>query len=420
MKVDPDSFRGKILILLVDKIVIGAIIGVVLLTYDRWRVIDARHAEQQVRTIQLEFERAKLFREFLPVITSSDGDLVSRAYILRSAVLTGAIDPETGIEIAREFILRGLAAEHFRRVVSAAMPSGIPAIARRAEIISSQYEQQFGHRLQPSASYNPVSGREDIPQDEAPLLLEARAWRDSIREALPALGGDGRLNNLSDLAPLLPGLFLLLNPGDSFEARRLSVHPSRGIQAIGNVGRIRFDPGDAVAAEQIGTQLTGDLLSDDGLRYAAALISILRRAHLSGGRISQQVARIVVYDPGRSRRSSENSAMLYWLRFNAAELLLEMQQAARTTRLNGARDAEATLVRFLDDFRDQVARANSQEQVDRVAQIHESGEIVRVVVRVVREFGTQPAQASLLHLRNFGPDKLRHFPFLEADLSSPQ
>jgi hypothetical protein len=77
------------------------------------------------------------------------------------------------------------------------------------------------------------------------------------------------------------------------------------------------------------------------------------------------------------------------------------------------------MIRFLDEFRDQVARANSQEQMDRIAQIHESGKIIRVVVRVVREFGTQPAQAALMRLRNLGRGKLRHYPFLEAYLSNP-
>jgi hypothetical protein len=63
-----DSFNGKLLLLLIDKIVIGAIIAFAFLLYDRYKTADTRKYEAERARTQLSFERSRLLKEFLPVI----------------------------------------------------------------------------------------------------------------------------------------------------------------------------------------------------------------------------------------------------------------------------------------------------------------------------------------------------------------
>jgi hypothetical protein len=48
--IDPDSFRGKLSLLVIDKIVIGAVIAAAFLTYNVWQREDQRSYEKQLRT----------------------------------------------------------------------------------------------------------------------------------------------------------------------------------------------------------------------------------------------------------------------------------------------------------------------------------------------------------------------------------
>ena len=47
----------------------------------------------QLQQVQLQFERAQLVKEFLPAIADDKTNIVTKAYLLRSAIVTGAIDP---------------------------------------------------------------------------------------------------------------------------------------------------------------------------------------------------------------------------------------------------------------------------------------------------------------------------------------
>ena len=53
LNIDPDSFRGKLWLLFIDKLVIGAIIGTALLYYNGWQREDQRSYEKQATEIQL-------------------------------------------------------------------------------------------------------------------------------------------------------------------------------------------------------------------------------------------------------------------------------------------------------------------------------------------------------------------------------
>lgn len=59
MTVNPESFRGKLYLLAIDKIVIGAIIPVAFVAYDRFCTVEVRTLEDKAASMQLTFEREK-------------------------------------------------------------------------------------------------------------------------------------------------------------------------------------------------------------------------------------------------------------------------------------------------------------------------------------------------------------------------
>lgn len=221
MPIEAESFRGKLYLLIIDKLAIGAVIACAFVIYDSSKTSSDRHYADASKKIQLQFEQAQLIKEFLPVIADEKTNIVTKAYLLRSAIVTGAIDPETGVELGRVLIPAGLEETHFRRVMAAAMPGGIPAISRHAIEMANKWKETHKGTFDPNASFDPVSGQEFIPDAEKAQVLEARLWRRVLLEAAPSIGASfDPLQNKAALSTILYGLFILGHPGNQPEAIR--------------------------------------------------------------------------------------------------------------------------------------------------------------------------------------------------------
>ena len=425
--IDPESFSGKLYLLMIDKLVIGAIIALAFVVYDRWKTAETRRLdrekveqaqrlETQAKQVAIDFERAKLIKEFVPIITSHDASVVTRAYILRSAIQTGSLDAEAGVELARDLLADGLEDEHFKRVMATAMPEGLPAICRHATVLAQRWEATFGDTFQPTAIIDPVSGYENIAPEMAAAVREARLWRAIIVHALPRLASYPPLERTEDLATLLPGLFLLLNPGSQTEALDMSRNQSRGVALCGYIARIHFDSRDRDAADKLGEQLVSEATTPDGAKIDQVVFALFRKFGLPSGSIAVPVAKIATGPPlPQSSQLSAREAH-YWLQWHAAEFLFFMKQHAVTTELNGAREAEPVILEYLGRFRSDVEHASSPQQVDRVISTYEGGKIVRVLIDAIGEPLSHSAKAELQRLMHVGEDKLRNFPFLREDI----
>jgi hypothetical protein len=66
--IDPDSFRGKIYFLVVDKILLGAIIAIAFVVYDQYKTHQEDKRSIEIQNIQIDFERLKMAREYWPQI----------------------------------------------------------------------------------------------------------------------------------------------------------------------------------------------------------------------------------------------------------------------------------------------------------------------------------------------------------------
>ncbi|TAK09461.1 hypothetical protein EPO44_01255, partial [bacterium] len=267
MSVDPESFRGKLYLLAIDKIVIGAIIAAALVAYDRFCTIEVRNLEAKAATIQLTFERARLAKEFLPFITNRKEDVIARGYTLREAVRTGSIDADAAVEIGRQILEDGIPDDHFRRVMVVALPDGASAISRRGVELSAGWRKVDNTPFTPTSTFNPVSGRENIPKEFAALVREGRLWRSVLVEGLSGVSGTtcGSLQDGSKLPSMLYGLFVLMKPGSQPEAIELSQSPCRGVSLIGQLSRVLFSGRDGEAVRRVSAELARDHKSLENL-----------------------------------------------------------------------------------------------------------------------------------------------------------
>jgi len=432
MRIDPESFRGKLYLLVIDKLVIGAVIALAFVVYDLWRTADLHRYETQAKDVQLQFERAKLVREFMPVIVRREADVVTRAYVLRSAIAIGALDAEAGIELGRGLLADGLDDQTFTRVMASTMPSGLPALAR--------FGEQMSVLLRPiSPLISDVTFRpESVPRNLCDPLREARLWRRVILEAAPSFEGTYEpLEKTAGLAQLIYGLYVLLAPGDSWEAIDLSNSRSRGTRLIGNLSRVLYGsssiakewspethkvPPDVVAryseaAARVEGELLADAASSDGIRYSRAIIRILADYGPPAGSLAVPLARLFVA-PGLPKSLPESVQREYRsLQWDAGELLVAMQENPKNSKgFNGAQDAEPTILAFVQNFRKRLNQAATEEQFENLAMEYEGEKRWRIVVELLGGSDSDLAKAELEQLRGEGSEKLRHVPFLEEDI----
>lgn len=425
MSVDPESFRGKLYLLAIDKIVIGALIAAAFVAYDRFRTTEVRRLEGNAAQVQLTFERARLAKEFLPFITNRKEDVIARGYALREAARTGSIDADAAVEIGRQLLSDGISDDHFRRVMVVVMPHGMRAIARRGVELASSWRKRTGTSFQPTALFNPVSGVEHIPREDAAAVREARLWRSVLVEGLAGRPCED-LNDNSKLAGMLYGLFVLAQPGSQPEAIELSQSPCRGVRLVGQVTRVLFSRGsgrlsgrDQQAVEQVASELDHDRKSLENLRLARVTLGLLLEFGPPSGSIALPVARILV-EPRSPKDSQPGVAEAhYWLQWQAADVLDSMVQGAQVTRderLQSVQAAEPVLLPFLARFSTALEDASDDGRLEALSSEYEAGKLVRRIVRILAFSDSAEAHASLSKLHSVGPTKLRYFPFLEEDV----
>ncbi len=78
--VDPESFRGKLYLLVLDKVVIGALIAIAFLVYDRWKTEEVRRYTVAQEETQLGFKRAEYVKQLVPIVLNGHQDIQYRAH----------------------------------------------------------------------------------------------------------------------------------------------------------------------------------------------------------------------------------------------------------------------------------------------------------------------------------------------------
>lgn len=426
MRVNPESFKGKLYLLVIDKVIIGALIATAFVAYDRFRTTEVRRLDRTAAEVQLTFERARLAKEFLPFITNRKQDVIARGYALREAARTGSIDADAAVEIGRQLLSDGISDDHFRRVMVVVMPDGIRAVTRRGVEMASDWRKRTGTPFQATALFNPVSGVEHVPPEDAAAVREARLWRSILLEGTAGRPCDGLSDN-SRLAATLYGLFILAQPGSQPEAVELSQSPCRGLRVVGHVKRVLFARGsgrlssrDEQAVEEVASELAHDRKSLANLRLARVILGLLVEFGPPSGAIALPVAQILVEPPSPKDSQPGVAEAHYWLQWQAADVLHSMVQGPQVTadeRRQTIRAAEPILLSFLARFSTALQTAGNDRRLQALASEYEGGNLVRRIVVLLGFSDSAETRASLAKLDSVGTNKLRNFPFLEEDIS---
>ena len=102
---DPESFRGKLLLLIFDKVVLGAMIGIALFLYTRWQINDQRAYEDRTT---LAFQRAGYVKELVPMVVDSARDLPARSQALIALIETGSVGDKNALGLTEILLRQGL------------------------------------------------------------------------------------------------------------------------------------------------------------------------------------------------------------------------------------------------------------------------------------------------------------------------
>ena len=410
-----NPFSAQLLLLIVDKLIIGAIIAVAFFCYDRYKTTESRKYQEQQQQIQLRFEQSRLLKEFLPIIQDSSVDLVTRGYVLRSAVLSRALDAAAAFEIGQDFLRAGLQENHYKRVVSVMLPDSIGAFSTRGTQIAREWREALGSFPFLRAHFDPVSGVENLPPALAPFVTEGRLLGDVVYENLGGFAGCACPDLTDEQFPAhLPGLFVLLLTPDRQRVDELVRTGQKNLELLGRVIRLwQQGEGARESESYLESELRAALDSPTAMRRATALVDILgwvsvEEGGLRSSAFSGLLARVATGSlfPRSSVAAAVEEGPLYWLRWTAAEALLGAPDVS---------EAVPIIQDHLRAFAADVSRADGREQLRRVSTEYESGKIVRVLVSVL---GSAPgADLSILHkLLDLGQDVLPDFPFLASDL----
>ncbi len=411
-----DSFRGKLLLLILDKFVIGAIIALAFVCYERYKTEETRKYEEKRSEIQLQFERARLLKEFLPIIQNSDTNPVTSSYLLHSAILTNSLNADAAFDIGRDFLYGKLSENRYKEIVSATLPESIGAFARRGVQIAKEWHSALGSFPHLDASFNPLSGIEDLPKEASSIIKEARLYRDLLYDNLTAFDNFESLELLQEdqIRDNLFGLFVLLQTSDFQKARKLSQRPENVLQLLGMIVRLWQRGGkDQEAESYLEAQFEEAGKSKERLHRAMVLVALLRwisakEDGLKSSAFARILGKIAVGSLPQIGITAAEGGSVYWLRWNAAEALyLAKDQAANSVPI---------IVQFLESFRDRLAMAESRDQLREVSNRYHSGKIVRVLISVLGNVPTNEAKRTLQVLLKLEDDRLRHFPLLKENL----
>lgn len=336
-RLDPDSFGGKLLLLVLDKVVIGAIVALAFLLYNNWKTADerrftaqmavqARDASERSQKLQLDLERARLTRDLVPTLSNPAVDLSTKAYLLQAAVTSRAIDPDSAVELGGVLLDDGLSGRLFTRVLEGSMPAGAPTVAREATRRVAQWQ-----------AAHPQESRSFGRQFCNPACRQAThldAWNAVFITALPKI--DARLAEFNDrkqVHAVLPELITLLEHSDESIRARLLHSDALSVKVAGLILSILAGAPDPGLRTLLEFALFQPEVDPEGMSFATAVIDSLydspgRVGHWVDDSVSGTIAMAAVAHTGDSFESFNLSDSAFnWLQTGVCSGELSAQWA---------------------------------------------------------------------------------------------
>ncbi|TMQ30994.1 MAG: hypothetical protein E6K65_03085 [Nitrospirae bacterium] len=278
-KIDPETFRGKLYLLAVDKLVIGALMAIAFLLYDRWKTQELHSYTDAQEEVQLGFKRAEYIKQLVPIVLDSKQDVRYRAHAFGALVETKSIDANAAINFAQKLLDSNVlesdasgfatptAEDYFLKVMLKTMPLGLPALL---------YEYQHIRYSRPTSH----SRVERSPQDNVVVFWKRPFWEtiqgyedSKLRYQDSELEGK-LLDSDTFLFKSLGTLRDIVLPITRDEADKLARRKVKGLRILGSIGLLNTSS-DPRAVTQLMTEI--DPTSEDprALEVAAMIILLL-------------------------------------------------------------------------------------------------------------------------------------------------
>lgn len=151
LRADPESLRGKLYLLVWDKLVLGAVIALAFIAYDRWKTAEQRNYEDRVT---LAFQRANYVKELVPLVVDSKGDLSARAQALIALIDTHSVGDKNALGLTERLLRQGLIRSDYPErlrwngnhplldALEARMPSGLESLLQHYMVSMAPDEKQ--------------------------------------------------------------------------------------------------------------------------------------------------------------------------------------------------------------------------------------------------------------------------------------
>ncbi|WP_417376198.1 hypothetical protein [Gimesia maris] len=290
LKIDnnPESFKSKLYLLLIDKLFIGAIIAVAFVFYDDYqtkeqhkfqtdiislsneyeeeRRVNEANRQEQAAKIQREFEKARLSKDMLPLILDKSENVLARSYILRSSLSSGLIDSHSGFQLLELLRNEGLSDRDVINISELTMPGGLEALAQQGTRLS---EKVYIH------SQNQGADEFDSDLFHKEILL----WRDISEKTSQNFKDYEEQNVISRnfLSENLFGLYYLISYSKFGDRNNIILSSSHTNQLIGSlISTVKNEGPTKKAADFLGKELSSLNLNDvEDIRYALAIMNIL-------------------------------------------------------------------------------------------------------------------------------------------------
>ena len=215
--IDPGSFRAKVWLLVLDKIVIGAIIFGALAIYKDWETEESRAYAEGREELQLAFRRAENLKELVPVVLDGQRENQLRAHMLSALIDTQSISSSSAVDLASQILYS----------------DGAEQLAAENSFLANTMVQVMPKGLGAAIDNHSDARAESVGYDKHWRI--ALFWRHLILEALrrAQVLGSEELNSPDFLVQNFGSLFQFQPTADDNEAYEWSRSKVKGLRLLG-------------------------------------------------------------------------------------------------------------------------------------------------------------------------------------------
>jgi hypothetical protein len=281
--------QGKLYLLIWDKLVLGTMIALAFVCYDRWKSAEQRKYEDKVT---LAFQRASYVKELVPIVVDSKTDVAVRGQALIALVETRSISDNSALALAERLLRDGLIRSDYPEMLrwnrdhplldalAGRMPSGLEPLLQHYMVSMAPDEKRR------------TQGREKADIEEFWSELFFRSIDHHKDSELPILDDDAFLDRylgvMDHLVDLLPERQRLGR--EWFSRRPKALRVLAALRGIGDVGRYQH----AAARKYLLELLTPKNPTEANLTLAADIVELQQKKLWASKALAAQCLGIVL------------------------------------------------------------------------------------------------------------------------------